>query len=117
MYRAHRAGRVRVVLDESVFARIDARAHDRVVVSLTEDVADDMRRFVPVLSGDLKATIREDYPRRGVGRVWFGDIAGAHGRGVRVDYHLYPEYGTSRMSAQPYARPALYRRRDLGLAL
>jgi hypothetical protein len=71
---------------------------------LVEDMADDMRRYVPVLSGDLVATIRVE-PGSVVHRIWIGDVAGG------VDYHLYQEFGTSVMAAQPYIRPAVYQKR------
>lgn len=79
---------------------------ERLVHPITDAVADDMRRMVPVLTGDLLGTIRTEHGT-GVGRVHFGDV------GAGVDYHLYQEFGTSRMAAQPYARPALYRRRSV----
>lgn len=91
---------------------LQAYVDEHYVRPITEDVARDMRRFVPVLSGDLKATIRVEF-HDGEGRVYFGDVAGIHGRAVIVDYHLYQEFGTSKMGAQPYARPALYMERAL----
>lgn len=85
---------------------------ERAVRPITEDIAEDMRRYVPVDQGDLKGTIRTEYPAEGHGQVWFGDVHGEHGDEV-VDYHLYVEDGTSRMAAQPYARPAAYQPRSL----
>lgn len=79
---------------------------ERLVHPITDAVADDMRRMVPVLSGDLLATIEAEHGE-GFGRVHFGDVDGG------VDYHLYQEFGTSRMAAQSYARPALFRRRSV----
>lgn len=73
---------------------------------ITDDVAEDMRRYVPVLSGDLLATIEAEH-LEGEGRVNFGNVDAG------VDYHLYQEYGTSIMAAQPYARPALYKTRSV----
>ena len=78
----------------------------KLVHPITDAVAEDMTRYVPVLSGDLLSTIEAEH-LDGEGRVNFGDVS----RGI--DYHLYQEYGTSRMAAQPYARPALYKRRSV----
>lgn len=72
---------------------------------LAEDIADDMERLAPVLSGDLKDTIRVEHGSP-VTRIWIGDVAAG------VDYHLYQEFGTSKMAAQPFIRPAVYRRRS-----
>lgn len=114
----------RVTMDEDGMAALSAYVDARTVRPITEDVAEDMRRFVPVDTGALRATIRTDFRHRtrdalgrftGLqGRVYFGDVEGVHGLGVRVIYHFFVEYGTSRMAAQPYARPAVYRQRDLG---
>lgn len=104
--------RVRTVLSGDGMIALKRIVDERAVRPIAGDVADDMRRYVPVLSGDLKATIRVSH-HEGYSRVWFGDVLGRHGRGVKVDYHLYVEYGTSRMAAQPYARPALFKERAL----
>ena len=80
-------------------------AADRYAGELAEDIADDMRRMVPVLSGLLRGTIRVEHGSP-VTRIWVGDTAAG------VDYHLYQEFGTSRMAAQPFIRPAVYRRRS-----
>jgi len=71
---------------------------------VAEDMADDMRRYAPVDTGELVATIRVE-PGSVVNRIWIGDVAGD------VDYHLYQEFGTSVMAAQPYIRPAVYQKR------
>ena len=94
----------RVTLDAGGMALLSRVVDARLVHPITDAVADDMRRLVPVLTGDLRSTIRVEH-RAGSGRVYFGDA----GRGI--DYHLYVEFGTSRMAAQPFARPALYRAR------
>lgn len=100
-------GRTRVVINAAGRARLDAVIEARVTRPVTFAVADDMERLVPVLSGDLRSTIEPEIVSPHVGRVNFGDVA----RGI--DYHMYVEDGTSRMAAQPYARPALYRVRSL----
>lgn len=72
---------------------------------LTEEMADDMRRYSPVLTGDLCGTIRTDLGGPVVARIWAGDVAAG------IDWHLYNEFGTSRMDPQPYIRPAVYQYR------
>ena len=72
---------------------------------LAEDIAADSRRYAPVLSGELRASIRTVLGGR-VARIWWGDVA------ADVNYHLYQEFGTSRMAAQPYIRPAVYQYRS-----
>lgn len=96
----------RVTLSAAGMGELSRVVDERLVHPITDAVAEDMRRMVPVLSGDLLATIEAEH-LPGAGRVNFGDVDGG------VDYHLYQEFGTSRMAAQPYARPALYRRRSV----
>lgn len=98
-------GRTHVVMDEGGFVRLSRLVDERLVHPITDAVADDMRRYVPVLTGALRGTITPHH-LKGEGRVTFGNVAEG------IDYHLYQEYGTSIMDAQPYARPALYQRRD-----
>lgn len=110
----------------------------RQVKRITEEVADDARAHCPVDSGDLVSTIRTRYPGRLHGQVVVG------GRGplaVDVDYWAAVEYGTAPhwitsrgewslrsdegeyfghrvwhpgTKAQPFMRPAIYKRRNLG---
>jgi HK97 gp10 family phage protein len=94
----------RVRLLASGVAEVHAAA-DRYAGRLAEEIADDMRRLAPVLSGALRATIRVEHGSP-VTRIWVGDTAAG------IDYHLYQEYGTSRMAAQPFIRPAVYVRRS-----
>jgi hypothetical protein len=98
---------VRVVMYDPGYTSIERAVEDRVTRPVTTAVAEDMTRMVPVLSGALRATIAEEIMSWNVGHVNFGDV------GAGVDYHLYQEFGTSQMAAQPYARPALYRARSL----
>jgi hypothetical protein len=97
---------VRVVIHEPGVIEVQTAVDREVDAHVVEPILDDMERMVPVLSGDLKDTIRKDPTNQnGLHRIWFGDVAAG------VDYHLYQEYGTSIMDAQPYARPAVYRTR------
>lgn len=66
---------------------------------ITDAVADDMRRLVPVDTGQLRSTIEDTY------------IDGTGVITVGTDYWQHVEYGTSKMDAQPFIRPAVYRRR------
>jgi hypothetical protein len=96
----------RVVLHAPGLAHLDRVVDSGLVHPITDAVAEDMRRYVPILSGDLRGTIREEH-LEGEGRVHFGDVDEG------IDYHLFVEDGTSKMAAQPYARPALYQRRSV----
>lgn len=110
------------------------------VKAITEAVADDARAGCPVDSGDLLSTIGTRYPGRLRGVVKVG------GRGILahdVDYWADVEYGTAPhwitshgpwslrsdegvyfgrrvwhpgTQAQPFMRPAIYRRRRLSKA-
>ncbi len=68
---------------------------------LVGQIADDMRRLVPVDTGALRSSIEDTYV----------DPTGVIT--VGTDYWRYVEYGTRYMDAQPYIRPALYRKRSL----
>lgn len=100
-------GRVRVVPYGPGLDALERHVRDAVVQPVAKAVAEDMRRYVPVLTGDLRRTIRVEILGLEA-RVWFGDVSSG------VDYHLYQEYGTSKMAAQPYARPALFTTRAVG---
>ncbi len=100
-------GKVTVRPNPAGEAELRVLVDTRAVRPITELVAQDMHRMVPVLSGDLRDTISTDFSVPMIGRVWFGD------EDIGVDYGLYVEFGTSRMDAQPFARPALYKIRTL----
>lgn len=84
--------------------------------NLTGNIAKRMRRLVPKASWRLHDTI-ERVPATNVGGRVTGSITfgGKVVRGKLVNYHLMVERGTSRMAAQPYARPALYQSRSRDL--
>lgn len=94
----------RVILDQSGIQAV-LLAGIRVRDQVTEEIADDVRRYAPVLTGDLRSTVRTDLGGPAVSRIWYGDVAAG------IDYHLYQEFGTSRMAAQPALRPAVYQYR------
>lgn len=89
---------------------------ERPVNNLAGHIAVRMRRLVPKRTFRLHDTIeRQPVRREGsrvTGSVKFG---GKDVRGKYVGYHLNVEHGTSRMAAQPYARPALYQSRSSDL--
>lgn len=93
----------RVTIDRNGMEQVRIAAVRGTLV-IAEEMAADMRRYAPVESGDLVATIRVE-PGDPIHRIWIGDVAGG------VDYHLYQEFGTSVMVAQPYIRPAVYQKR------
>jgi HK97 gp10 family phage protein len=62
-------------------------------------IADEAARLVPVKTGSLKASIT----------VHLEALAAEITAGENLDYAAYVEYGTSRMAAQPFMRPAMER--------
>lgn len=74
--------------------------NDRMLSDIGNDIADDARFHVPVRSGRLKGSIFSMLT--GQGSVIIG---------ATEDYAAEVELGTSRMSAQPYLRPALFKKR------
>lgn len=90
--------------DHAGLAAIRVEAEDSTVPRLTDAIFADSQRFVPILSGDLRASGTTEYAD-GVGLVSYGD--------EDVDYPVYQEIGTSKMAAQPYLRPAAYMAREL----
>ncbi len=80
------------------------------LTELAELVADDMRPITPVDTGDMVSTVRV----LSAGKKKRVAVGGINGKvtGNYVDYAVYVERGTSRMAAQPFMRPALYRYRS-----
>lgn len=78
---------------------------DRLKRDLLERVADsvssDAARFAPVRTGHLRASIEPGPVEGDSVKVW-----------ARAPYAGYVEMGTRHMAAQPYLRPALYRKRE-----
>lgn len=71
-------------------------AHERGLTAVAIIMEAEAVRRVPVDTGNLKATI---------GHSTDDDAAYCF---ANAEYAPYQEYGTSRMPAQPYLRPALY---------
>ena len=70
----------------------------KVLESIADDVVEDAKHYCPVRTGALRDSIRKEVTAEAVNVV-----AG----GGAVDYAGYVEYGTSKMPAQPYLRPAV----------
>jgi HK97 gp10 family phage protein len=64
-------------------------------------VRDDMEALCPVDTGELLASIKVEA---------VSDTAYVF---VGTDHWIFPEYGTVNQRAQPYIRPALFRRRNV----
>lgn len=65
-------------------------------------VASESKRIVPVATGNLRASITSE-----LGEVSTHRATAHVGYGQQAPYGKYIELGTSRMSAQPFLRPAL----------
>lgn len=100
----------KIIMDRAGMLALQVHVDRTVTLKLAEAIAADMRDYVPIDTGDLLRTIRTAWPAPGHARVWFGDPGGT----PDVMYHLYVEFGTTKMAAQPYVRPAVYQRRRLG---
>jgi HK97 gp10 family phage protein len=86
-------------LDKNGIAALEAEVL-RFRNEVLEEIAADARRYAPVDTGQLVASIEVD---RAQGRV----VAGA-------DHATYVELGTRHMQPQPFLRPALYQKRGRG---
>jgi HK97 gp10 family phage protein len=65
----------------------------------------DAKSIVPVDTGNLRASIESRVIRNND-----GDITGVVG--TNTDYAAFVEFGTSKMGAQPYLRPAVEQNRE-----
>lgn len=69
-------------------------------------IASAAQKLAPILTGELRSSIGFTETReRGKPVLYIGS-----GMNGRADYAAYVELGTSRMRAQPYLRPAVFRR-------
>lgn len=101
------------------------------VHEVAEDIADDMRRFVPVDTGALRAGISVEHGANGDPVIWSRRVGSESGVPVFVEFGTRPhviepdtaealawpggDHPVTRVNhpgtrAQPYMRPALYRR-------
>jgi HK97 gp10 family phage protein len=72
-----------------------------IVTASANDVLDISQQFVPVDSGDLKASGRVEVEGSEQVTAYIG-----YGNEL-IDYAKYQEYGTSNMAAQPFLTPAM----------
>lgn len=91
------ATRVRIRMDEAGWERLKIRVA-QVRDQITDEIYFNARSLVPVDTGELMGSLRVQYLGWNVGRVWCG-----------TDHWSFNEYGTSKMDAQPFMRPAIYR--------
>ena len=95
--------RVRVIGEERILARlrdmIEAmrKGGDEGSREVAEFIKDRAQQLVPVDTGRLRDSIRVNE---------LGPRSYSVGPGDEVEYAEYVEFGTSRMAAQPYMRPA-----------
>lgn len=89
---------VRVDISQAGLARIQAEAA-RVVAQVVDEIAEDARRLAPVDTGALRSSISAE---PSTGRVT-----------ASSDHAAYVELGTRHMRAQPFLRPATYRKRPV----
>lgn len=83
-------------------AALMAEVNDFVDTDIVPEVVKDMKRLAPVDEG----TLRDGIEAMGEGRI---GITAENEQGQ--SYVEFVEFGTENMAAQPFIRPALYRRR------
>jgi HK97 gp10 family phage protein len=98
----------RIVLVPNAEGRVDTRP---LLNHLANDVADVMRTLAPVDEGDMVSTIRPHKATLSRVKIVVGGIRGKV-TGKPVNYARFVEQGTSKASAQPFMRPALWRYRS-----
>lgn len=84
--------------DKKITQQIAAAADDNILKAVLI-VERDAKKMVAVDTGRLRNSITHEiirYKKDVIGRV-----------GTNIPYGIFQEYGTSRMSAHPYLRPAL----------
>lgn len=82
---------------------------DELLRYLAGDVESVASHLAPVDEGDLAASIEAQEPIGDSVRVNVGGAGKVTGK--PVDYPVFVEEGTSKMEAQPYMKPALFRYR------
>lgn len=86
----------KVYMQDQQLAELLALADAFVDDEIIPEVIDDMKKLAPVDTGELRDSIEPG----GKNRINIGAKHAAH-----------VEFGTEHMAAQPFVRPALYRRR------
>lgn len=77
-------------------AKTNLKAVDAVCEGEIRKAYDEARRLVPVRTGYLRSTI-----------YWVKKALASYSLGASASYAQFVEYGTSRMDARPFLRPAL----------
>lgn len=77
-----------------IIAKLPNLAHDMVAKAAYE-VEEISKQICPVRTGALKNSINTEFLEPALAAV-----------GPNMDYSIYVEYGTYKMAAQPYMRPA-----------
>lgn len=88
--------------DDALAELLDQAAMDTVDQEVIPLIADDMKRMAPVLTGNLRDSI-EAVP----GGFISIDARNEQGQ----NYASFVEFGTEVAPAQPFVRPAVYRKR------
>lgn len=104
----------RLVIDPSFEDNL-GKPIEEVVERIADEVLGNMRRTVPVRDGGLKDSLTKFTEGSGAQRVVAvgSDPDHVDPNGVRVGNRgAWIEYGTEKMAAQPFARPALYQARQ-----
>ena len=89
---------------------------------IAEIIRDEARVLCPVETGSLQRSLRT-FKREGLGALCSVGVSAGNGgvvnpnTGREVDYARYVEYGTSRMAAKPFLRPALATVKPLIMAM
>lgn len=89
-----------VVFEPGWEQRLDGDIHD-LLEHLGADIEADSRLGCPVDTGRLRDSLEHEVQ---------GDTVRV---GTNVEYAVYVEEGTRYMNAEPYLRPALYKKRSL----
>lgn len=87
----------KVYRQQEALKEILADATQFVTEEIVPDIVDDIKRLAPVDSGELRDSVHQ--------------VPGQPAIQIDADHAGFVEYGTEIMAAQPFVRPALYRRR------
>lgn len=85
----------KVYLQQEQLAQILEDATEFVTEEIIPDVVDDMKRLAPVDTTELRESIHQ--------------VPGKPAFEVNAPHAGFVEFGTEKMAAQPFIRPALYR--------
>ena len=89
----------RIVWQPDLAVRVQVPSRE-LLVKVADEIVKDAKRFVPIESGYLRSRIHAERPSGNSIRI----VADA-------DYAAFVELGTRYMKAQPYLRPAAFKKR------